>query len=58
MFCFVVAIFDLVYDVETIFYLSYVLTSSGNRFLNMSDARVTARCSFTGIRHIIENIPR
>ena len=29
MFCFVVAICDLVHDVETIFHLSYVLTSSG-----------------------------
>ena len=34
--CFVVAICDLVHDVETIFHLSYVLTASGN-------------CSFTGI---------
>ena len=31
-FCFVVAICDLVHDVETMFYLSYVLTASGNRF--------------------------
>ena len=29
MFCFVVATFDLVHDVETIFHLSYVLTASG-----------------------------
>ena len=31
-FCCVVAIFDLVHDMETIFYLSYVLTASGNLF--------------------------
>ena len=31
-FCFVVAICDLVNDVETIFHLSYVLTASGNLF--------------------------
>ena len=34
VFYFVVAIYDLVHDVETIFHLSYVLTASGNlRFL-------------------------
>ena len=32
IFCFVVAICDLVYDVETIFHLSYVQTASGNIF--------------------------
>ena len=32
MFCCVVAICDLVHVVETIFYLSYVLTASGNLF--------------------------
>ena len=32
IFCFVVAICDLVHDVETIFHLSYVLTTSGNFF--------------------------
>ena len=31
-FCFVVAICDIVYNVETIFHLSYVLTASGNLF--------------------------
>ena len=31
-FCFVIAIHDLVHDVETIFHLSYVLTASGNLF--------------------------
>ena len=33
IFCFAVAICDLVHDVETIFYLSYVLTASGYLFL-------------------------
>ena len=32
-FCFVVAICDLVHDVETIFHLPYKLTASGNLFL-------------------------
>ena len=32
IFCCVVAICDLVHDVETIFNLSYVLTASGNLF--------------------------
>ena len=32
MFCCVVAICDLVHDVETIFHISYVLTVSGNLF--------------------------
>ena len=58
MFCFVVAICDLVHDVETIFHLSYVLAVSENLFWNMSDARETANCSFTGITHISENISR
>ena len=31
-FGFVIAICDLVHDVETIFHLSYVLTASGNLF--------------------------
>ena len=31
-FCCVVAICDLVHDVETIFHLSYLLTASGNIF--------------------------
>ena len=31
-FCFVVAIFDLVHDVKTIFHLSNVLTASGKLF--------------------------
>ena len=32
IFCFVVAICDLVHDVETIFHLSNVLKASGNLF--------------------------
>ena len=32
IFCFVVAICDLVHNVETILHLSYVLTASGNLF--------------------------
>ena len=32
MFCFVVAICDLVHDVESTFHLSYLLTASGNLF--------------------------
>ena len=32
IFCFVVAICDLVHDVETIFHLYYLLTASGNLF--------------------------
>ena len=32
IFCFVVAICDLVYDVESILYLSYVLKAYGNLF--------------------------
>ena len=55
---FVDAIFDLVHDVEPIFHLPYVLTTSGNFCLNMSDAHETAICSFTGISHISEKISR
>ena len=32
IFCFVVAICDLVHNVETIFHLSYLLTAPGNLF--------------------------
>ena len=32
VFCFVVAICDLVHASETVFHLSYVLTASGNLF--------------------------
>ena len=56
IFCFVVAICDLVLDVETIFHIPYVLIASGNLFWKMSDARVTANSSFTGITHILEKI--
>ena len=58
IFCFVVAICDLVHDVETIFHLSYVLKASGNLFRNISDACETANCSFMGITHISEKISR
>ena len=37
MFCFVVAICDLVHAVEAMYGLPYVLTASGNLFCNMSD---------------------
>ena len=47
IFCFVIAICDLVHDVETIFHLSYALAASGNLFRNMTDASETANCSFT-----------
>ena len=39
--CFVVAIFDLVHDVEAIHDLCYLLTASGNPFCNVSDACVS-----------------
>ena len=42
--------------VEAINSLPKVLTASGNLFRNMSDARKTAICSFTGITHISEKI--
>ena len=32
IFCFVVAICDLVHDVETVFHLSYMFKASGNLF--------------------------
>ena len=47
--CFVVAISDLVHDVETIFHLF---------MSNMSGARETAICSFTGITHILEKLSK
>ena len=55
-FCFVVAMSDLVHDVETIHCLCYLLTASGNLFRNMSDAREVADCSFLGITHISKKI--
>ena len=53
MFCFVVATFDLVHDVEAIFHLLLLLTAFKNLFLNMNDACETAICSFRGITHIL-----
>ena len=44
--------------VEAMYGFSYVLTALGNTFLNISDARETAICSFTGITHISEKISR
>ena len=41
-FCIVVAIRDLVHDMETIHGLFKLLTASGSLFCNMSDARKTA----------------
>ena len=61
MFCLVVAMSamsDLVYDAEAIHDHCKLLTASGNLFWNMSDARETAYCNFTGITHISERISR
>ena len=38
IFCCVVAICDLLHNVETAFHISYVLTASGNLFCNMQIA--------------------
>ena len=46
-------IFDLVHYVDAIFHLPWLLTAYGNIFLNLSDARETANCSYTGITHIL-----
>ena len=56
--CFVVAIFDLMHNVEAIFPPSQLLTTSGNLFRNMSDAHETKICSFKDITHISEKISR
>ena len=47
----VVAIFDLIHDVEVYFTFLNCLYHLES-FLNMSDARETALCSFSGITHI------
>ena len=57
IFCFVVAICDLVHAVEATYGIP-VITASGNLFLNMSDARETANCTFTGITRTSEKISR
>ena len=44
--------------VKALYGLPEVLTASGNLFINMSDARKTAICSFMGITHISEKISR
>ena len=54
----VVAMSDLVQDMESIQGLCLLLTASGNLFQNMSDARETTNCSFMGITHISEKISR
>ena len=52
-FCFVVAICDLVHDVEVNSpSLTAIITASGYLFRNMSDALETAICRFTGITHV------
>ena len=48
-FCFVVAIFHQVHNVEAIFHLPWLLTASGNLFRDMSDARETATTKRTKI---------
>ena len=48
-FCFVVAIFDLVHDVEAMVNPRWLLTAY---------AHETVICSFTGITHISEKISR
>ena len=49
MFCFIVALCDLVHDVTTIFHISYVITVSAN---------CSFTGSFTGITHNSEKISR
>ena len=44
---------EVVHDVDS---LCELLIASGNLFRNMSGARETADCSFTGITHISEKI--
>ena len=39
MFCFVGSMSDIVHDVEAIHDLCFLLTTSGNLFCNISDAR-------------------
>ena len=58
LFCFVVAINDLVLDVEATRTWPVLTTNSiwKSFFCNMNDARETANCSFTGIAHISEKI--
>ena len=58
--CFVIAMSDLVHDVEGKHGLCLLLTASGKLFLHMSDALESANAngSFTGITHISEKFPR
>ena len=43
------------HDVEGIHYLHQLPIATVNLFCNISDARETANCNFTGITHISEN---
>ena len=49
--CFVVAIYDLVHSLDTVFYLCYKLTASVIHFGDMIDARKPASGNFPGIIH-------
>ena len=57
-YCFLVAICNLVYNVEAIFHLHELLIAIENIFLNVSDVCTTAICSFTFIIHTSEKISR
>ena len=56
LFCYVVALSDLVHGVDAIYNLRLLLSSDENLSKNLSDDRETAICSFTGISHISEKI--
>ena len=56
--CFVVAVFDLLPDVDAIHDLYLLLLTSGKLFCNTSNARETANCSFTGITCISKKTSR
>ena len=57
-FCIVVAISDLVHNVETRFHLFKLSTAAGNFFLLTNNAEKLQFCSFPVITHISENISR
>ena len=56
IFCYAVAICDLVHAVEAMYDIPKVLTPSVNILLNMSDTHETAICSVTGIIRIAEKV--
>ena len=56
IFCFVVAICDLVHAVEAMYCIPKVLTASVNLLSNMSDTHETAICSVTDITRISEKV--